>query len=183
MVLFWLIFDILVNCIIGLTPFVDNFTHLGGLVYGLLCGLSTIERLAVGFFGLQSQQEPWWKMHLLRFSGLIASILSIVITTVVLVQSDGVTSPCHGCRYISCVPFPPNADEKWWECDDCDFVTADLFTRPDDGMYEEIALTCPDGQIETIDVSEKQWYEKDHVRQALPSYCRDVCENVFATKL
>ena len=183
MVLFWLIFDILVNCIIGLTPFVDNFTHLGGLVYGLLCGLSTIERLAVGFFGLQSQQEPWWKMHLLRFSGLIASILSIVITTVVLVQSDGVTSPCHGCRYISCVPFPPNADEKWWECDDCDFVTADLFARPDDGMYEEIALTCPDGQIETIDVSEKQWYEKDHVRQALPSYCRDVCENVFATKL
>jgi membrane associated rhomboid family serine protease len=182
MVLFWLASDILINCIIGLTPFVDNFTHLGGLVYGLLCGLSTIEKLAVGFFGLESQQGPRWKMYLLRFLGLIASILSIMITTVVLVHSDGVTSPCSGCRYISCVPFPPNADDKWWECDDCDFVTADLFTRPEDGMYEEIALTCPDGQIEAIDVSGKQWYEKDHVRKALPSYCRDVCENVFATK-
>lgn len=182
MVLFWLAFDIIINCVIGLTPFVDNFTHLGGLIYGLLCGLSTIEKLAVGFFGLQSKDEPWWKMYLVRFFGLITSILAILITTVLLVKSDGVTSPCHGCRYISCVPFPPNADEKWWACDDCDFVTADLFIRPSDKLYEEIELTCPDRQIESIDITDKLWYDKEQVRKALPSYCRDHCENVFATQ-
>lgn len=35
---FWLFADIVVNCLIGLTPFVDNFTHLGGLLYGICCG-------------------------------------------------------------------------------------------------------------------------------------------------
>jgi membrane associated rhomboid family serine protease len=181
MVLFWLILDILLNCIIGLTPYVDNFTHLGGLIYGLLCGLSTIEKMAVGFFGLQSDQLSW-KMYLTRFLGLITSVVAIMITTVVLVQSDGVTSSCSGCRYISCVPFPPNAEERWWECDDCDFVTADLFVRPEDGLYEEIALTCPDGQIEVIEVATRGWFDKEQVREALPSFCRDQCENVFATK-
>jgi membrane associated rhomboid family serine protease len=181
MVLFWLIMDILVNCIIGLTPFVDNFTHLGGLIYGLLCGLSTIEKLAVGFFGLQSQQEQW-RIYFFRSLGLVTSILAIMISTVLLVRSDGVVSPCSGCRYLSCVPFPPNAQDKWWECDDCDFVIADLFVRPEDGLYEEVALTCPDRQMESIDVSAKQWYDKDSVRKALPSLCRDHCDNVFATK-
>jgi len=33
-VLVWLLVDILLNVLIGLTPFVDNFTHLGGMVYG-----------------------------------------------------------------------------------------------------------------------------------------------------
>lgn len=149
-------------------------------MYGLLCGLSTIEKLAVGFFGLQSNQKSW-RIYLTRFLGLITSVVAIMVTTVVLVQSDGVTSPCHGCRYLSCVPFPPNAEEKWWECDDCDFVIADLFVSNTD-MYEEIALECPDGQVETIDVSARQWYDKQDVRKALPSYCREYCENVFSTK-
>lgn len=30
----WLLFDIVLNCLVGLTPFVDNFTHLGGMIYG-----------------------------------------------------------------------------------------------------------------------------------------------------
>ncbi len=182
MVLFWLGFDIVLNCLIGFTPFVDNFTHLGGFLYGLCCGLSTIERLAVGFFGLKSDKYSKAWSTFLRFFGLIASVISIMVTTVVLVQSDGVTSPCHGCRYISCVPFPPRADEKWWYCDDCDFVTADLFVDgAGSGLYEEIDLECPNGQIERIDIAQQGLYDKEEIRKALPTFCRSHCDEVFMT--
>ena len=48
-----LVLDIFLNTIIGLTPFVDNFTHLGGMVLGFLCGISTMERLSSDFFGVE----------------------------------------------------------------------------------------------------------------------------------
>jgi hypothetical protein len=183
MALFWLAFDILLNCFIGFTPFVDNFTHLGGFMYGLLCGLSTIERLAVGFFGLSSSGGQFgntFQSTFIRFFGLIVSVISIMVTTVVLVQSDGVSSPCHGCRYISCVPFPPSADDKWWYCDDCDFVTADLFVAANgSGLYEQIELNCPNGDMEEITIADDGHMNKDAVRKALPDYCRAHCEDVF----
>lgn len=194
MVLLWLFVDIIVNCLIGFTPLVDNFTHLGGFFYGLACGLSTIDRLAVGFFGLSSSASvqstgsssknlQQTKDLLLKLSGLMASVVAIMVTTVLLIQSDGVTSPCHGCRYLSCVPFPPRADDKWWYCDDCDFVTADLYVAANgSGLYEEIELTCPGGHEEVfIVISNEGFTEKEEVRRALPGYCRSHCTNIFLT--
>ena len=180
MVLFWLAFDIILNCILGFTPFVDNFTHLGGIIYGLCCGLSTIERLAVGFFGLRSDNYSKACNTFMRSFGLIASVVCIMATTIVLAHSDGVSSPCNGCRYVSCVPFPPRVEDKWWYCDDCDFVTADLFVDGGgSGLYNQITLTCPNGDIETIDISKDGMYERDAVRQELPTYCRHHCDDVF----
>jgi membrane associated rhomboid family serine protease len=180
MVIVWLGVDIFLNCLIGLTPFVDNFTHLGGFMYGLCCGLSTIERLAVDFFGLSSGKSSRLRNTLVRFFGLIISVVTIMVTTVLLVQSDGMTSPCHGCRYISCVPFPPSSDDKWWYCDDCDFVTADLFVAANgSGLYEQIELNCPNGDVEEIMVAEDGLTDKEAVRKELPSYCRAHCDDVF----
>lgn len=181
MVLFWLAFDIMLNCMIGLTPFVDNFTHLGGFLYGLLCGLSTIEKLAVNFFGLSQGGTKCDHIRntLLRFMGLIISVMAIMITTGLLADSDGHTSPCHGCRYISCVPFPPG-DNKWWYCDDCDGVQADLFVSiSGSGLYTDIDLTCPDGSIKDISISQDKLYKRSDVRRALPGYCRQHCDSVF----
>mmetsp|Transcript_21582 Transcript_21582/g.53398 ORF Transcript_21582/g.53398 Transcript_21582/m.53398 type:complete len:592 (+) Transcript_21582:121-1896(+) len=181
MVLFWLAFDIFLNSLIGLTPFVDNFTHLGGFLYGLLCGLSTIEKLAVNFFGLSQKGDKYdnVKNTLLRFMGLIVSVIAIMITTGILADSDGHTSPCHGCRYISCVPFPPG-DDKWWYCDDCDGVQADLFVSiSGSGLYTDIDLTCPDGSIKDIPIAEDKLYKRSDVRRALPGYCREHCDSVF----
>ncbi|EED94376.1 predicted protein, partial [Thalassiosira pseudonana CCMP1335] len=106
-VLLWLLFDIVINCLVGLTPFVDNFTHLGGMVYGFLCGLSTIERLSTDFFGIATTFCSRLRNVIVRFSGLILSVVLIMVTTALLVESDGGASPCSGCRYVSCVPFPP----------------------------------------------------------------------------
>lgn len=123
MVVLWLILDIVINCVIGLTPFVDNFNHLGGLMYGFLCGLSTVERLEIGFFGVATGTCAKLRNNLVQFGGLIVSVILIMVTTILLVESAGGNSPCNACRYISCVPFPPWSADKWWyvEVEFCSF--------------------------------------------------------------
>lgn len=151
-------------------------------MYGLFSGISTIERLAVGFFGISTEKCSQLGHTTMRFFGIIVSIIAIMVTTVVLVQMDGTTSPCPGCRYISCVPFPPNAVDKWWYCDDCDTVTADLFRAGDgSGMYEQINVHCPNGAVEEIVISEDGIDDKDVLQKALPGYCRAHCATAFSS--
>jgi membrane associated rhomboid family serine protease len=101
------------NVVIGLTPFVDNFTHLGGMVYGFLCGLGKLERLSHLFFGVKKGFLSKFQSSLVRFFGFILSIVCIIITSFVLLRSDGekITN-CRGCRYVSCVPFPFWAEKQ-----------------------------------------------------------------------
>jgi membrane associated rhomboid family serine protease len=182
-VLLWLALDIIINCLLGFTPFVDNFTHLGGFLYGFCIAYASLERLASTFFGIRTTKESQWSRltgMLLRFFGLIVSIIAIMVTTIVLVQSDGVTSPCSGCRYISCVPFPPNAEEKWWYCDDCDVVTADIYQSTDgSGLYEQVDLNCPNGEIEEVPIDREGIYDREELRRLLPKMCRKNCAEVF----
>jgi membrane associated rhomboid family serine protease len=180
-VLLWLLFDIVINCLVGLTPFVDNFTHLGGMVYGFLCGLSTIERLSTDFFGIAKSKCERARNVIVRFAGLILSVILIMITTAVLVDSTGTGSPCINCRYISCVPFPPwaNEDNKWWYCDDCSRVTADA--KLDSRGYYSLAMSCPDGVIKDIDLSDTAVTDRQWIRKQLPDICRKNCDNLFAT--
>lgn len=106
-VLVWLFLDILLNVVIGLTPFVDNFTHLGGMIYGFLCGLSKLERLSFSFFGVKKGILSKIRTSFVRFFGFIISIFCIIVTLLILMQSDGEKmTNCRGCRYVSCVPFP-----------------------------------------------------------------------------
>ena len=85
----------------------DNFTHLGGMIYGFLCGLSKLERLSKAFFGVRKGFLSKLQSDLVRFFGFILSIVCIIVTLIVLIRSDGVRmTNCRGCRYVSCVPFP-----------------------------------------------------------------------------
>ena len=181
-VLLWLLFDILINSLIGLTPFVDNFTHMGGMVYGFLCGLSTMERLPLNFFGVASSGCSRFRNILVRFFGLILSVILIMISTGLLVESDGSTSPCSGCRYVSCVPFPPWADDdnKWWYCDDCHIATGNAVENEDTGYYDMLSLICPNGDIEDVDLTGQKISDKEWLRSQLRNYCRKGCNSLFA---
>lgn len=182
-VLLWLAFDMSVNCIIGLTPFIDNFTHLGGMLYGFLCGLCTMERVSKTFFGVKA--NDWYsrsKDAITRFGGIIATVVLVFITVGILAESDGKISPCSGCRYVSCVPFPfgsPN-DKKWWHCDDCDTVTAGASQDKTTRLYTSLKLTCPDGEIKPVNLIGQNVSDKNDIRNRLPSYCRNFCTNVFS---
>eukprot|EP00555_Chaetoceros_dichaeta_P010527 CAMPEP_0198255872 /NCGR_PEP_ID=MMETSP1447-20131203/5911_1 /TAXON_ID=420782 /ORGANISM="Chaetoceros dichaeta, Strain CCMP1751" /LENGTH=622 /DNA_ID=CAMNT_0043942361 /DNA_START=191 /DNA_END=2059 /DNA_ORIENTATION=- len=180
-VLLWLFLDILLNILIGLTPFVDNFTHLGGMVYGFLCGLSTMERLSKAFFGVEYNWMSKFQVVVVKFFGIILSLILIIVSLVILANGDG-TQSCHYCRFVSCVPFPFWApyDQKWWYCDDCDLVTADARQNKDTNYYAALNLTCPDGVIESIDLTGEKISDRDWLRKQLPNYCRESCDELYS---
>jgi hypothetical protein len=41
--IFWLCFDLFVNPLIGFSPYVENYAHMGDLIYGLLVALTILE--------------------------------------------------------------------------------------------------------------------------------------------
>jgi len=162
-------------------PYVDNFSHLGGLLYGLLCGLSLMEPLSIGFFGVAKTSADKFRHLFVKFFGLGITALAVMATTGWLAGLQPGDRPCSGCRYISCVPFPLFQDEKWWYCDDCDQVEARLIREGDD--YFQVDLTCPDKDIVSIDVSERQYSvdQKLDLQRDLPKLCRGFCEDTFGT--
>jgi hypothetical protein len=141
--------------------------------------VSSIEPLAVGFFGVDTSTWDKIKMLVVRFFGLILAMVLIMVSTVWLATSNPGETPCKNCRYISCVPFPFNKEDKWWYCDDCDFVVANLYKPQGADYYERVDLTCPDKTVEMIDVSAEEISDKEDIRRNLPSYCRDFCDDVF----
>ena len=79
------------------------------------------------------------------------------------------------------VPFPPRSEDKWWYCDDCDMITADIYQSIDgSGLYSSVNINCPNGEIEEIPIEDMQIYEKEELQRLLPKFCRNYCEEVYA---
>lgn len=178
-VLLVLAIDIVVNCLIGLTPFVDNFTHLGGMLYGFLCGLGTIQLVAPKFFQKDSADSPSCcsksKHFFFRFFGLIVSLSGIVVSSLVLMTGDGETNPCPSCTYMSCIAFPPwtGQGDKWWYCDDCARTTAT--GTMENGIFSSLNVTCPNGKHEVLMVAESWPQDELGLEGMLPMLCREHC--------
>jgi hypothetical protein len=144
------------------------------MMYGFLCGLSTMDRLSVDFFGMEESFMAQTKHFFTRFFGVIVSIASIAITLVILLRGDATTTPCPGCTWLSCVPFPPweSENNKWWYCDDCNSVTADIISQP--ALHLE--LHCPSGVMAEVQLDpDESDFDRERVRKHLPSYCREFC--------
>lgn len=149
------------------------------MFYGFLIGLSTIERLSAVFFGVEERFMSQAKHVCFRFSGLIITIVLIVTTLIVLMNGDPQKTPCPGCTWLSCVPFPPWEDNsnKWWYCDDCGRVSAEVITYP--SLHLE--MPCPSGVMATIEL-DPDTYNRDTVEKNLPNYCRQYCP-IFEAEL
>jgi hypothetical protein len=168
-----LILDIVLNSIIGLTPYVDNFTHLGGMVYGFLCGVSTMERLSSDFFGMEEGWMIRTKRFVIRFFGIILSVVSLIISLLLLLNMDPTSNPCPGCTWLSCVPFPPWEGDatKWWYCDDCATVTAEIVQFP----FNHLELECPGGYSATVNLTSAELANRKQLQRDLPDFCRSIC--------
>lgn len=97
-VLVVLLLDVAVNIVIGLTPFVDNWSHVGGMVYGFLCGLSTIHMVSPRFFGDERRSHKY-RLVTLRSIGFLVGVAGIITSSIVLFSGDGVTNLCPDCTY------------------------------------------------------------------------------------
>ena len=170
--IFWIVLDLFFQTLIGLTPFVDNFAHLGGLIYGFLLGLTMLERLPLAFFGEGSRR---WKLFSYRLFGITTTIVCLVLSSVLLSQSDGFQAPCYSCRSISCAPFPFWSEEKWWDCDWCNYVEGDVIKTRGDEFYSELILMCPNGKVAHTDILDAKYSDMADIAEDLPDYCRKIC--------
>jgi hypothetical protein len=150
------------------------FTDLGGMAYGFLCGLSTMNRLSSDFFGLEESWRSQAKHFIVKFFGLILSVFFLVVTLIILLNGDGHTNPCPSCTWLSCVPFPPWQEQKWWYCDDCVRISADIVSKP----YLHLALDCPSGLIAKVNITREE-VDKGQLERKLPSFCRAVCHSII----
>ena len=114
------------------------------------------------------------KQLLLRFLGLIISILGIIVALIILFNGDGQTTPCPECTLLSCVSFPPWNDynNRWWYCDDCGIVTAEITSNPS----PHLAIDCPDGSSVPVEIGTE--YDRAQLERELPGFCRQFCPNV-----
>jgi membrane associated rhomboid family serine protease len=175
--MFWLFSDLVMNSIIGFTPFVDNFAHLGGLAYGFLISLTVLQRLPLSFFGRGNGVFFKIRIGTLRVMGVVLAVALLVVTSILLSKSDGLKSPCYKCRYISCAPFPFWLEEKWWYCDGCDAVSGEVFRRgDDDAVYTDLHLFCPgSGELVEVDIAASGHTDASDVQDSLGEYCRELC--------
>jgi hypothetical protein len=163
--------------LIGFTPYVDNFAHLGGLLYGFLIGFMIMERLPLSFFGKGKGCCHQFRILSCHFFAAVLATFLLLLSSIWLSQSDGVTSPCPKCRYISCAPFPFWTEDKWWYCDSCESVTAKLYYDDDGSFYSEVELNCPYGMNAFGDISEYEYSDLvlEDIQKALPGFCRKLC--------
>jgi membrane associated rhomboid family serine protease len=181
---FWLCVDLFINSSVGFTPYVDNYAHLGGLVYGFFFSLSTLRRLPMSFFAYHERESTrlgWWchllRILLLRFLGVPCGSLLMIVSFVLLSQSNGLVSPCPKCRYISCLPFPfwVSDEKKWWACDICQGVNSQIYKRRGIEYYSDLDLYCPQGYTAHVDVFEKRYTAVEEAEADLVAICQEHC--------
>jgi len=173
-ILFWLAFDFMFNVIIGFFPFVDNFCHLGGLMFGFLFALGSINTISFAFFDIsRSCLERTGSVFVKLWGFLLGLTLLTAATTFLFVDSDGVSSPCHACRYMSCIPMPFWSPSKWWYCDDCSMAYGNALYEEDVGYYS-LQLVCPNSAA-VVYKMEEPTFDLEVINDGLADYCRAAC--------
>ncbi|EYU21797.1 hypothetical protein ABFS82_09G078700 [Erythranthe guttata] len=130
------------NAILGLMPYVNNFSNIGGFISGFLAGFVLLFKPQVGLgypakggiFDYNVKRPLKLKQKfdkpVLRSVSLVIFTLIFAGVVVAVVEGVNVNRYCSWCRYIDCVPI------KWWSCSD-KTVTCETMIN-----LEQLTLTC-----------------------------------------
>ena len=111
-----LLLSTLINVCIGLTPFIDNFMHMGGLVAGLVIGGMLFSKKHPDAHGVLRYRESQRKLVFL--SAVLFAVLCIL--TVAFAASPDTQQffrSCSLCRFVNCVEPTFITGSPWWDCD------------------------------------------------------------------
>ena len=183
--------DLFFNSLVGLLPFVDNFAHLGGLLFGFFFSLSSLRLLSTSSFDYHKKKQEtafgkWChglRIFALRCGGGLSALVLVFVAILFLHRSDGTNSPCPNCRYASCMALPkpwrPNDSSNWWTCDGCGGVQAQVYWQGEGLGQEQIlgsaVIFCPLGNTIEVDIAENGFTELEQAIEVLPDLCRAFC--------
>lgn len=142
--LLFILVDVCIAFVLGLLPGLDNFSHIGGFLMGLVLGVCLLRspaaisrRPSVGYSRQPSRshgvkefaQEPvgffrdrrgvWWIWWLVRVAALVGALVGFIL----LIQNFNKTHPttCSWCKYLSCLPVTVSG-ENWCAVGNLDFT-------------------------------------------------------------
>ncbi|RKP06771.1 rhomboid family-domain-containing protein [Thamnocephalis sphaerospora] len=84
---------VVISLVLGLLPGIDNFSHIGGFLFGLLLALACLPAVPGRFWTL------------MRWGSAAVLIAVFAILFSVFYAADDPTTICPGCRYLSCLPI------------------------------------------------------------------------------
>lgn len=125
----------IINLIIGLLPFLDNFQHLGGMAAGFFCGLAVLVTPEYNDEGKRKVASS--RQVLLQIAALIFTPAFIVVALMVLYLGRPAEEWCTWCSVLSCVSIPGVL-----ECDPCVQTGVQLGVNATVGS-DNFVLTCP----------------------------------------
>lgn len=105
------------NLAIGLTPWVDNFMHLGGFVAGLLAGMSLFAKRGPGAAGERKYTQT--QRVIVAISAVLLSALVALAVAAGTSYSSAARSAlrsCSFCKHINCVEISLFTEQPWWSC-------------------------------------------------------------------
>lgn len=81
---------------VGLLPWIDNYAHIFGFLFGLLLSFAILPYIT---FGSEDQRRKL----IIKITCIVLVIVLYVILFVVFYVTP--IRECSGCRYLNCVPF------------------------------------------------------------------------------
>jgi membrane associated rhomboid family serine protease len=180
----WLCLELGTLVIMGLTPWIDQFAHVGGLFYGFCFGAvmnRSSTKISWRFLLHGKTTETRWRQHLVmaaKLFGLALAVALWVSTTIFLARADSFHDlPCRECQYLSCVPV------KWWQCDSCDTIEFRVRSRPATGsaggLYlHSMELKCPlgDRPVLALPSTSQPAVDMQLLREEVGDLCRNYCD-------
>lgn len=156
----FLILTATVGILIGTTPFVDNWTNVGGLISGFCLALA----LRLTHRGLRhpSRTVEFLLVAVQVFWFLLVGIFLAAAVVGLVVRDNGRKSVCSWCSHITCV------DTDWWDCDAAVIPPDDAKCTFDIKGDLTTTIICPSGHSETVQLT-------DVSQPNLDRYCDDVC--------
>lgn len=89
---------ILVLFIVGLFPWIDNWAHLSGFIFGFFLAFALIPYSCIGKFNVRKKV---FSVVLALLGTALLYALFIIIFYVLPLDN------CDGCQYFNCIPFTP----------------------------------------------------------------------------
>ena len=139
--LLFIALDVCIAFVLGLLPGLDNFSHIGGFLMGLVLGICILRsptaisstrsgagarsrdeglryfiKDPLGFF--KDRRGVWWAWWLVRAAALVGVLIGFIL----LIKNFYVwRTTCGWCKYLSCLPVTVDG-ENWCQVGNLDFT-------------------------------------------------------------